>query len=377
MGPEIIAANLRRLREQKGWSQEQVAEETGISRVAYRNIETRKSVPRADTLQKLAAALGVGLEALVSPVAHLTNVRFRSLKRLNSREQVLAQVARQLSDFNELEHLLGEKRTKGPDIKVSSGARRAVAAAEAARHAFKLRADEPVRDICGLLEAHGYKVLLANIASDAFFGLSVGKEGGGPAIVVNRWDRISVERRIFTAAHELGHLLLHHDAFDVNQTDEEKVEEREANLFASYFLMPAEVFESEWNETYGLPFLKRVFKVKRMFRVSYKTVIYRLDELNPRAKYFMKMHVEYKRAFKTPLTRAAEPEGLSASDFHAPEPLRAGEPSELLPIDFEEDRLSYLVRYAVEKELITLSRAAEILDKSLAEMRELSASWVQ
>jgi hypothetical protein len=31
---------------------------------------------------------------------------------------------------------------------------------------------------------------------------------GGPAVVVNVWGRLSVERWIFTAAHELGHLMI-------------------------------------------------------------------------------------------------------------------------------------------------------------------------
>ncbi len=44
--------------------------------------------------------------------------------------------------------------------------------------------------------------------------------------------------------------------------------------------------------------------------------------------------------------------------------------------DFVEDRLSRLVRRAIDKSAITLSRGAEILGLSLQEMRELSASWV-
>ncbi len=53
------------------------------------------------------------------------------------------------------------------------------------------------------------KLLLLETTQDSFFGLSVGERDGGAAVVVNTWDRISVERWIFAAAHELGHLLLH------------------------------------------------------------------------------------------------------------------------------------------------------------------------
>src|SRR4029079_8029249 len=97
-------------------------------------------------------------------------------------------------------------------------------------------------------------------------------------IAVNTWDRISVERWIFTGAHELGHLVLHLGDYEVDRKEEEARQEREANLFASHFLMPPEVFRKEWSETYGMSFVARVFKVKRMFRVSYRTVLFRLAE---------------------------------------------------------------------------------------------------
>jgi Zn-dependent peptidase ImmA (M78 family) len=298
---------------------------------------------------------------------------------LNSREQVLAGVARRLADFNELEGLLGEGReVKAIAIPSLKGVARAIDAARALRKKFGLEDDEPIRNICGLLEDRGYKVLLVSIASDAFFGLSVAKQDGGPAVVINDWERISVERRIFTAAHELGHLVLHLSAFDVNEVAETKAEEKEANVFAAHFLMPDRLFRSEWDETYGLPFVKRVLKVKRMFRVSYRTVLQRLMDTHPGGtNYFARFNVEYKRMFGTSLRKTDEPEGMAEDEFHAPEPLRAGEPDNLSPSDFEEDRLSALVRRGVEQELITLSRAGEILGKTLEEMRELSASWVQ
>ena len=84
-----------------------------------------------------------------------------------------------------------------------------VTVAQAARRSVGLGPEEPVRDVCRLLEDNGVKLLLLETNQDSFFGLSVGMRDGGPAVVVNTWDRISVERWIFTAAHELGHLLLH------------------------------------------------------------------------------------------------------------------------------------------------------------------------
>ena len=258
MGYEVIGLNLRRLRNAIGLTQQQLADAAGLSRVGYRNIETGKSVPKVETLQSLAGALEVPVQQLVARAYPIRQVRFRSLKRLKSREQILAEVGQKLNDVKELEEALGDKRP----FKISGlsesltarGEKRAIEAAAAVRKAFGLRKDEPVRDICGLLESNGVKVFSVRLASNDFFSLSVGPDDGGPAIVVNTWDRISVERWIFSAAHELGHLILHLDAYDASEAEEDEGQEKQANIFASYFLMPEQVFRGEWQQTYGLPF---------------------------------------------------------------------------------------------------------------------------
>lgn len=377
-----IAGNLRRLRVASNLSQEAVAAKAGLSRVGYRNLESGTSVPRVETLQALARALDVPMQELVTPVRPLRKVRFRSLKRLNSREHVLAIVGQRLGDFVELEEMLDARVTADLPRAAAQrrdALRRAREAATVARSHFGLAAEEPVRDISGLFESNGIKVLPVQVASDAFFGLSVGEDDGGPAVVVNTWERISVERWIFTAAHELGHLILHLAAYDVTETEEQPGQEQEANLFASHFLMPAGVFQREWDEAYGLPFIDRVLKVKRMFRVSYKTVLYRLSETTAEGgAIWPRFQMDWKRRFGRSLLKEDEPQALAADAFAAgyPEDRRADEPERLSAVDFAESRLRGLVRKAVEREEITLARGAEILGLSLPQMRDLSAAWV-
>lgn len=274
MDQKLIGANLRRIREAKGLSQEKVAELGGISRPAYRNIESGDSIPKVSTLQNLANGLGVPLQDLFVPIRTLVNVRFRASKRMNSRDQILSDIARWLDDYNFLENLLQEQvdyQFKDLAHRLSlipPGPLRAIRAAEEARKELHLSESEPIRDIAGLLESSGIKLNPISLASDGFFGLSVSEQEGGPAIIVNVWDRISVERWIFSAAHELGHLLLHLETYNVNESAEDEDQEIEANIFASHFLMPEKSFKSEWEETYGLGLVDRVLKVKRIFQVS-------------------------------------------------------------------------------------------------------------
>ena len=378
MAITILAYNLRRLRDEKCLTQGQVAEKAGISRVAYRNIETGAAEPRDGTLTNLATALDVGIPDLMVEVRHLRAVRFRQ-KKMTSREQLLVKVSRWLEAYHELEVLLGqEKRFVFANAKVAGqavGAERLKKLAEAARRSAGLAPKDAIRDVCELLEDNGIKVYPLSIANDGFFGLSVAKGDGGPAVVVNVWERISVERWIFTAAHELCHLLLHIDAYDVDVHKEKKAEEKEADVFAAYFLMPPEVFEEAWHETRGLSFVDRVLKVKRLFRVSYRTVLHRVQDTTPLGKaVWGRFQVEYRARYGRTLAVTNEPQGLKSA---MPESHRAYEPDRLSPHEFNGDRLKLLVRDGIEQEKISLGRGAEILGLDLSDMRNLSASWVE
>ena len=375
---ENIAANLRRLRSAARLSQTQLAEKADLSRYAIAKLEKGEVMPQASTLQKLADALDASLSDLVEEVQELHHVRFRAKQGMYGRDQILADVSRWLRDFRELEEILGDYREFHLGERCREDRMDPKAAAKCAREFMGL-GDEPVRDICGLLEHHGIKVKALPKNTDAFFGLSISEADGGPAIVVNTWEKISVERWIFSAAHELGHLLLHLGAFDVSRTDEEREQEREADQFASYFLMPAEAFRSEWNDARGLSLIDRVFKVKRIFRVSYLTVLYRLvEEGKADASIWPKFKKIYSNRTGKKLRKADEPQQLGADDFYSGAPVRkkSAEPKRLDEADFREDRLSDLVRRAFEQGEVSLGRAGEILGHDLKDMRELVGEWV-
>lgn len=382
MDLKIIGANLRRIRVAKGLTQSEVADLAGISRIAYRNIENGSSTPKVSTLQNIASGVGVKLQDLFVPVRTLKKVRFRASKRMNSRDSILAEVVLWLDDFNDLEKLLNARKDykfKDLTIELSSmkgGDNRAKYAAKKARERLSLKEKEPIRDLAGLLESCGIKVYPLNLVSDGFFGLSVAEEDGGPAIIVNVWERISVERWIFSAAHELGHLLLHLDTYTIEESAEDDDQETEANIFASYFLMPGKAYKSEWADTSGLFFVDQVFKVKRIFQVSYKTVLYRLSE-SKGPSIWGKFQSAFKLKTGKTLSFKDEPEALPPDKFlQSPEILRSQEPESLSPSNFVEDRLSRLVRNAIEKDEITMSRGAEILRIDLEDMREIVSSWV-
>lgn len=371
---EILAANLKRARKAAKLSQIDAAAKAGISRNGYRKIESAEGEPKPDTLARIAAAVGVSVTDLLRPVEPLRSVRFRARKKMRSREEMIASVSRWLHDYAWLEKELGTQIEFGFASARREGNEAPKEVALKARGAVGLGV-EPVRDICGMLEDHGVKVYVPSLAANGFFGLSV-SEDPGPAVVVNAWDRITVERRIFTAAHELGHLLLHPLAYVVEQADERAEEEKEADEFAGYFLMPDELFNKEWNEARGLDLVDAVFKIKRMFSVSWQTVLYRIAGRGPdRAEVWQRFNRAYKRKYGKPLTRKTEPAGVTADAFRGAPAAKEPAGSRLDGAAFQEDRLQRLVRQALEDERISISRAAAILDISTSEMRAIRRSW--
>ena len=360
-----VSANLKRIREVQGMTMQEAANAAGISRMAYHNIEKGIVMPRVSNLQKLSNALDVKVFDLVRSVPELRSVRFRALKwktkkSLLKREEIKSKTALWMRDFNDLENMLPSEKHKKICIKNKKYNKKELSPVEVAgkaRECLKLKEDEVITDICGLIESAGIKLHFMSIELDNFFGFSVDDKDLGAAIVVNNHDSIPTERKIFTIAHELGHIIMHPSSF--NDEDEEiDAQEDEANIFASHFIMPRIAFHKRLNEVKGLNFVDVILHIKRIFRVSYKTVIYRLIEEDITDKKMWQMFCyEYKRKRNFDFSGHKEPEPLAA-------------------IDCIEDRLSRLVRESYEKELISMSRAAEILGKSIIEMRELVNGWM-
>lgn len=179
-----IALNLRRIRGDRGLTQEQLADAAGISRAGYRKVEAGESSPRGGTVLALARALEVKPGDLLRPAPPLPVARFRSTKKMRERQRLLMRVATELQDYTDLEMLV-DPRPRLTLPRLAPRDREPTRAALRVREAFRLKDDEPIHGICGLLEGHGIKVLRLAIASDAFFGLSVADGSSGPAIVVN------------------------------------------------------------------------------------------------------------------------------------------------------------------------------------------------
>jgi Zn-dependent peptidase ImmA (M78 family) len=144
----------------------------------------------------------------------------------------------------------------------------------------------PVRNLPGLVEAAGGIIVLCSFGTGGVLdGVSFRSEGMPPLIFVDKY--IAGDRFNFTIAHELGHLIMH----SVPLQDD--VMEKQADQFASSFLMPAEDIR---------PYLAKctipqLAKVKPYWRVAIAALIKRADDLNMISSYQSReLWIQYSRA---------------------------------------------------------------------------------
>lgn len=386
MEDKIIGENLKRLRISKGLNQEEVARRLNITTAIYRNLEAGKTAPKEDFLDKAAGFFDVGMDEIVTETRQLEHYRFRDHKKLKSRDQILFAVAKKLDDYKELEQHL-EVVTKKRTWELGNLKGTPKELAKKVREKFQLDDEEtgeerPVTNICGLLEDHGVKVIPLTVFSHDFFGLSIDPKDGGPCAVVNIWERIPVERWIFSAVHELGHLLQHKTSYhrSIDKLDEQgKIEEKQANEFASLVLMPDNLFRQELEKVGGQTLLEGTYRLKRFFNVSYKAILYRLSTMGWPTNIWKDFQEEYYRVNRKYLPGHEEPEPLKANEFSFELYSSfnvAHEPKRLEDVEFTANgKFCKMVREALLSGKIGQNQAAEMLGITLEELGERVKVW--
>lgn len=142
--------------------------------------------------------------------------------------------------------------------------------ADYSRRMLKITEDEPIKDIITALENAG--IIIHEIeAIGGFDGISFFTSKGYPVIIINRY--MSNDRKRFTLAHELGHLVMHNEnEFPISELRDK---EKEANEFASQFLMPEKHIK---NALRGMR-ISDLSPLKRYWLTSKSSIIKRASDL--------------------------------------------------------------------------------------------------
>lgn len=247
-----------------------LASEAALSAVTVSRLENGDNEPDEATVARLA-------KALEYPVAFFfgddpeeldeTTVSFRSLSKMSAMEREASKSAGalglQLSGW--IEQMFSLPDADLTDLSYETDPE---IAAKALRSEWSL-GEQPIPNMLGLLEVHGVRVfsLAENTASVDAFSFWWNER---PFVFLNNFK--TAEHSVYDSAHELAHLVMHRHA----GPQPSRSAEREANQFASAFLMPKNDVLSRMPRFITVD---TIIKAKARWRVSAMALAYRLHSL--------------------------------------------------------------------------------------------------
>ncbi|WP_026461377.1 helix-turn-helix domain-containing protein [Adhaeribacter aquaticus] len=336
---------LRSARKMRGWSLQELANQVGIiSKQALGKYEQGLMKPEESTLYALTKALGVKADYFLKPQrVTLGPVEFRKKSSLKVKES--ATLAEQIRDYlerylemqellqvkNEFVNPLGEKKKVSTCEDVEEAAAKVL-------NVWQLGTN-PIPNVIEMLEENGICVL--TISGPASFDGLATWVGQLPVIVLNK--EYSVDRRRFTALHELGHLLM-----DTNHLDDKECE-KYCHRFASAMLLPKEVALRQLGNIRSNISLGEFLSIKKQYGISVQALMRRAFDLGIINKNYYQF-----LCIKTAPNRKEE--GFSKFNF-------AGESDHSY-------RFEQLLMRLVSENVVTESKAAFLGGISVSELRE-------
>lgn len=336
----MVCRNIKYYRLMKRLSQKELAQRIGLNTMAVSNYEKGKRTPDVSTMRKIADALNIPMARLLASSDAgliIEHGAFRKHANITQsmQELILGYIDRYLTRLFNVLSFIGEAAL-APVLHIERApASDYESAGQYLRSVLDLPANGPIGNITDILENKGYIICPVPIEERHFSGNS-GMVNDRPYIAVN--TTMPAERQRFTLIHELAHLVF---IFDDDQ-DEEKM----VNGIAGAFLLP----ESD---------IKRELGPKR------KDI--RSDLRYIQREYSVSMASIVMRAYQTGIISRSVCE--ITQKWMASQGLRRDEQSGIQPE--VSHLLEHLTVRAVAEEEITVSKAAELLERPLMEVREL------
>jgi len=263
-------------RERRLFSKKALALASGITDRCLRNYENGETEPDKKTIEKLSAALHFPRAFFYCeddfPQLEEAAVSFRRYSKTTKamRASVLASGAMAFKVNQWLEEHFYFPQANLPDLSELPPEE----AAMALRYQWGL-GNAPVANMVHLLEAKGVRIFSLGSSAcakevDAF--CTWHKQT--PFVFLN--TQKSAERSRFDAAHELGHLVRDLGSMKHNSSSDDAME-KNANAFASAFLMPSDSLKANRPPACTAGYL---MKLKKHYGVSLAALVYRMRRLD-------------------------------------------------------------------------------------------------
>lgn len=268
----FCAERLKIARHRRKLTGKELAAVSGLTDVTVSKVENGHQ-PDDATIDKLSSALGyprafflMDKPEVLEPKA----VSFRSLKKMKAaeRDASLAAGSNGIALYNWIDDRFD---LPAPDlIDLSREQVRPDVAARLLRQHWGV-GDRPIGNILQLFESKGIRILSLSENTQNVDAYSFWK-ADHPYIFLNQ--KKTAERSNFDAAHELGHLVLHFHAQAESMPEDDA--ERQANQFASAFLMPDADVKNVLGQIYSST---QIIKAKIRWKVSALALANRLNQI--------------------------------------------------------------------------------------------------
>jgi len=271
-----LPERITQARELAGQTKTELAERLDVSVAAVSQWEDGSKNPTAENLVAIGRALDVPVALLLKPipgeVSRRGPISFRA--RSAAKTRLLRRQAQRLAEmvaeaFIWLEQWVSFPNAPLPEIAADSSPEDA---ATACRRAWGL-GDRPIAKLGELLESKGVRLCSAGFGDTRFDAYSCVVSGRAFAFLGD--EKEDRARSRFDAGHEVGHLLLHRHYSDDELEAAGQEAEKQANAFASAFLMPAETFARDVVD----PSLEGFKRLKPKWGVSIQAMVRRARDL--------------------------------------------------------------------------------------------------
>jgi Zn-dependent peptidase ImmA (M78 family)/DNA-binding XRE family transcriptional regulator len=243
----------------------------GVTPAAIGQYEAGHIKPSAEVLGRLAVALRFPVSFFEAgrPMGSMSPDRahFRRLRSVttSARNRQIARVALLEELVARVEQDVELPAVDIPALDLEAGDRAEIEGLAALVRARWGLGQGPLVNVIALLESKGCVVVRLVTESE---GIDAYSRWSGPRpVIVLTLDKNDAARSNFDAAHELGHLAMHHDPQPGSRLAEEQ-----AQMFAAAFLMPAEAIRPELPTRFDLP---EFVALKQRWRVSIQALLYR------------------------------------------------------------------------------------------------------
>lgn len=313
-----------------------------ITKQAISKYEKGLMAPSSSSLIALAKALDTSLDFFFRPLSpDLQNleVSFRKKSNIGVKEIESLKVTIQddIERFLEIESIIGKDDNKPKPITegiVLSNHNDMVEQAKRLRREWNL-GHMPISNIQDMLESNGVKVVFFD-GPDGFDGVS-GVVNRDNFIMVLNTKVDMVERKRFTAMHELAHLLFN-KFFDrsLSKLDQEKM----CHAFANEMLIPGEVLKDAFEGKKKISFEELVY-FQELYGISIDAIVHKLNDMGI---FSDSRYRSYSIRKNTDSEFKTEVEKSRFKEIQTP-------------------RFEAMVYGALASELISESKAASLLDK--------------